>query len=299
MTLLEHIRTAPNVETWVTVIRLVMAGELDGYIEKHFSTVEDLMLTTIENSLNRPWAKTCFDEALEQVIFSWSPAATVRENSMETALRLLQTFRPRYGLKPLLSYMLDGRGFTAFRFDTERSDLPYLDLLAWNTLRSYFPLNDDDPSTRPAYEPYLRFVEGSLNRPATRALACRRLLELGAMKPDSGRLRELVVAHTVSLVTALVEWLDGSDRVDRDLFLMALYLHCTDSKEALTAFQITLERLGGRVNRVGARIFLTLSGGDEVSIASTEETNKETYFGWQDETEWLLGSLESTEATDQ
>ena len=271
----ESLRTSPSVDAWVSLTRLALGGDLDDAIDRYYGSVEDMIYTIRANSSGRVLAETTFDIGLEQVVATWDPAAVHTAKYIESMLRLITAFTPPSGFLKLFGFIANGGNFASFDSEIGGTETSVLEELEWNALRAYFPTAPDAPEKFPAFEGYTRLLVNELQTHKGRASACVRLLELGYFKPDGANFGELISEHAEQVVPALIDWLLGNERRDRDSLLASLYLQCQNSRSARLAFQGALERYEGTVELTDYRAQIIISDGLSISIPFAEESSYE------------------------
>jgi len=280
----ETLRTSPSVEAWVFLIRSAIGGDLDDTIDRYYGSVEDLMHTIRANSLHRVLSETTFDIGLERVVATWDPAAVNNVKSVEFMLRLITAFTPPSGFLKLFGFVANGGIFPSNDSETSGSEETVLEEFAWNALRAYFPTAPEAPDKFPAFDGYTRLLVNELQTHKGRAYACVRLLELGHFKPDGANLGEVISEHAEQVVPALLDWLLGNERRDRDSLLASLYLQCQTSKSARIAFQEALEKDGGTIELTDYRAQITIGDGTSITVPFAGELSYELTKSkeWQD-----------------
>jgi hypothetical protein len=218
MNMLAVLRRNPSSRRWELTIRQLLLGKYEGYLSE-IGGIEEFVRIAVAESRDPARAEEAFRTALDRIISAWEPAVPAPEVQFERHIELIAAFLPAAGFHRLLA-QLEGSGF--FPTLPNRSlDVDRMGLLA---MGHYFPRHPfvDQSNTR-TFKAYEKFLRASLAHPNFAAHACRRLLELTLLSPESAEVRDLVRDQAAQVLPELFRLIFLSQHSIRQALLSILF----------------------------------------------------------------------------
>lgn len=218
MDILTILRRNPSSRRWELTIRRLLLGKYEGYLSE-IGGIEEFVRIAVAESRDPARAEEAFRTALDRIISGWDPAAPALEVQFERHIELIAAFLPAGGFDRLLA-QLEGAGF----FPTLPNRSPNVDRMALLAMGHYFPRHPFvDQANERTFKAYEKFLRASLTRPDFSAHACKRLLELTLLSPESAEVRDLVRKQPAKVLRELFRLIFLSQHSIRQSLLSALF----------------------------------------------------------------------------
>ncbi|HEY6352368.1 MAG TPA: hypothetical protein VI636_23465 [Candidatus Angelobacter sp.] len=198
---LDLLRQTPTRELWSVVLRRVLHGDFrvdverlgcEGFVRTNLSEAEPAWRAEIE-----------LYAAMEELAKSWHPEERRPAVYLERLLQLLSSFTPPSGFTRILG-QLDMHGGFNIADETPVLKKQVLDL-ALEALGNYYTAPPADAQTDTGFGFYSGFLYNKLDDPQMAVHACRRLVELGMLKPSAEEVERTFQSYPQQMIQEFLQ----------------------------------------------------------------------------------------------